>query len=87
MQTITATDHNFSPSVIRLSSQDGAVQVANAGHKPRRIVSDTPGSFDSGTVLPNTTPVVMSLGGLARCTYEYHDATDQHIKGTIILGP
>jgi hypothetical protein len=87
MQTITATDHNFSPSVIRLSSQDGAVQVANAGHKPRRIVSDTPGSFDSGTVLPSTVPVVVSLSGLSQCIYAYHDATDTHIKGQIILMP
>jgi hypothetical protein len=87
MQTITATDHNFSPSVIRLSSQGGAVQVANAGHKPRRIVSDTPGSFDSGVVLPNTTPVVMSLGGLSQCVYNYHDANDTHIKDQILIGP
>jgi len=38
MQTITATDHNFSPSVLRLSVNDGAVQVLNKGHKPRREI-------------------------------------------------
>jgi hypothetical protein len=84
MLTLIITDHQFNPSPLRLSQAEGQVQVVNKSHKAKRIVSDTPGQFDSGTLAPETS-TIMAVP-TSQCVYQYHEATDQHLKGQLNIG-